>query len=216
MQSRFGRRTGFTLIELLVVIAIISILAAILFPVFARAREGARRTSCLSNLKQIGLACHMYAQDYDELFPVDNHICNPHLRLLTQVMPYVRNYQIFYCASARKMGISYLMDTPANQAAGNISYYYWSFDQLPSTAPPASPPEYLGWIDRSFYLQKYGNTVRIMSEMWDTDYWMACDWYAKPLSYGSGVHGGGYASLNILYVDGHVKYSPRQASLEFK
>src|SRR5579872_3878616 len=60
------RRTGFTLIELLVVIAIIAILAAILFPVFARAREQARKTSCLSNLKQIGTASMMYAQDYDE------------------------------------------------------------------------------------------------------------------------------------------------------
>lgn len=63
------RRRGFTLIELLVVIAIISILAAILFPVFARARENARRTSCLSNLKQIGLGIMMYVQDYDETYP---------------------------------------------------------------------------------------------------------------------------------------------------
>ncbi|MCC6731235.1 MAG: prepilin-type N-terminal cleavage/methylation domain-containing protein [Chthonomonadales bacterium] len=63
-------RRGFTLIELLVVIAIIAILAAILFPVFARAREQARATSCLSNTKQLGLAIQMYAQDYDEKLPV--------------------------------------------------------------------------------------------------------------------------------------------------
>src|SRR6476659_6898905 len=64
----FGRKhRGFTLIELLVVIAIIAILAAILFPVFAQARERARSAACLSNLKQIGLAFAMYAQDYDEV-----------------------------------------------------------------------------------------------------------------------------------------------------
>jgi prepilin-type N-terminal cleavage/methylation domain-containing protein/prepilin-type processing-associated H-X9-DG protein len=63
-------RSGFTLIELLVVIAIIAILAAILFPVFAQAREQARKTSCLSNMKQTGLAVNMYVQDYDETFPL--------------------------------------------------------------------------------------------------------------------------------------------------
>jgi prepilin-type N-terminal cleavage/methylation domain-containing protein len=67
-------RSGFTLIELLVVIAIIAILAAILFPVFAQAREKARQTSCLSNLKQIGLAFKMYVQDYDEKWPQNGQI----------------------------------------------------------------------------------------------------------------------------------------------
>jgi prepilin-type N-terminal cleavage/methylation domain-containing protein/prepilin-type processing-associated H-X9-DG protein len=72
MSFRVGKSTfkGFTLIELLVVVAIISLLAAILFPVFARARESARKSSCLSNLKQIGLGWMMYTQDYDEVAPL--------------------------------------------------------------------------------------------------------------------------------------------------
>lgn len=69
MNFKFSSKKGFTLIELLVVIAIIAILAAILFPVFARARENARRASCQSNLKQIGLGILQYAQDYDERYP---------------------------------------------------------------------------------------------------------------------------------------------------
>src|SRR5688572_2846551 len=67
------KRRGFTLIELLVVIAIIAILAAILFPVFAQAREQARTASCLSNLKQLGLGFKMYAQDYDENWPMGTY-----------------------------------------------------------------------------------------------------------------------------------------------
>src|ERR671934_1073768 len=69
MHTRTELRSGFTLIELLVVIAIIAILAAILFPVFAQAREKARQAGCLSNLKQIGTATMLYVQDYDETYP---------------------------------------------------------------------------------------------------------------------------------------------------
>ena len=69
MKDLLSKSKGFTLIELLVVIAIIAILAAILFPVFAQAREKARQTTCLSNSKQIGLAMFMYTEDYDEVFP---------------------------------------------------------------------------------------------------------------------------------------------------
>lgn len=101
MSPRVGRRGGFTLIELLVVIAIIAILAAMLFPVFARAREKARQTSCLSNLRQLGLALHMYVQDY-EAYPLHSHkeLGNPGRRWMRMVTPYVRNQQLHHCPSA--------------------------------------------------------------------------------------------------------------------
>lgn len=93
-------RAAFTLIELLVVIAIIAILAAILFPVFARARENARRTSCLSNLKQIGLGFKQYTQDYDEKFPVSyNPVGGELLDWAMAMQPYVKSAQIFQCPS---------------------------------------------------------------------------------------------------------------------
>ena len=110
--------SAFTLIELLVAIAIIAILAAILFPVFAQAREKARQTSCLSNIKQIGLGLLMYTQDYDEQFPRADYTLpagtpsplNPaasggfagrinHYKWQTWVLPYIKNTQIFFCPS---------------------------------------------------------------------------------------------------------------------
>jgi prepilin-type N-terminal cleavage/methylation domain-containing protein/prepilin-type processing-associated H-X9-DG protein len=125
MQGRNSRRTmrpslppkanhAFTLIELLVVIAIIAILAAILFPVFAQAREKARQATCLSNLKQIGLGMMQYVQDYDELYPGTNFaIAHPRNRLNlpdgrfyqgniawpVQIYPYVKNVGVFSCIS---------------------------------------------------------------------------------------------------------------------
>ncbi len=99
------KRHGFTLIELLVVIAIIAILAAILFPVFARAREKARQTSCLSNMKQLTLGMLMYVQDYDETVPgwKVSGDCNDNQVYQWQhvVLPYVKNYQVFICPSSQ-------------------------------------------------------------------------------------------------------------------
>ena len=88
---------GFTLIELLVVIAIIAILAAILMPVFARARENARRTSCASNLKQIGSAAMLYVHDYDETFP--KGVLWPGTVWYEQFYPYTKNGGVFRCPS---------------------------------------------------------------------------------------------------------------------
>lgn len=103
-------RKGFTLIELLVVIAIIAILAAILFPVFAQAREKARSASCMSNGKQIGLAVMMYVQDYDERYSLNRlgissdgtGACNDATRCgtwRTNAYPYIKNWQVFKCPS---------------------------------------------------------------------------------------------------------------------
>ncbi len=101
-------RRGFTLIELLVVIAIIAILAAILFPVFARAREKARQTSCLSNVKQLALGALMYTQDFDEKHPYcyfivaaghDDGVSREGYTMMSAILPYLKNVQIFKCPS---------------------------------------------------------------------------------------------------------------------
>jgi prepilin-type N-terminal cleavage/methylation domain-containing protein/prepilin-type processing-associated H-X9-DG protein len=92
------RARGFTLIELLVVIAIIAILAAILFPVFAQARESARKASCLSNMKQLGTATIMYVQDYDGAYPLAWYE-KAQWGFDVVLFPYVKNYQIYECPS---------------------------------------------------------------------------------------------------------------------
>jgi len=99
------KKKGFTLIELLVVIAIIAVLAAILFPVFSRARENARRASCMSNLKQIGLALMQYTQDYDESYPVSrmgyylSDGTTP-VRWYHVLQPYAKSYQVWVCPTS--------------------------------------------------------------------------------------------------------------------
>ena len=122
-SSRAERvRAGFTLIELLVVIAIIAILAAILFPVFARARENARRASCQSNLKQIGIGILQYTQDYDESFPISSTQVITNTPGVTVgwadgIQPYVKSIQVFQCPSE---------PFPSNAdptAAGYTDYY---------------------------------------------------------------------------------------------
>lgn len=115
MRTRL--RHGFTLIELLVVIAIIAILAAILFPVFAQAREKARAASCLSNLKQIGLGIMMYVQDYDETYPTAYQYKNNtattnggsaggYIHYSAMIQPYIKNTNIWVCPSDANRGIA--------------------------------------------------------------------------------------------------------------
>lgn len=117
------KRKGFTLIELLVVIAIIAILAAILFPVFAQAREKARQASCTSNTKQLGLAFLMYAQDYDEIYPTAWNNW-PRTVWAHDIQPYVKNLQLMTCPSrptrsfSGRVGTSY----PADEADRRMGY----------------------------------------------------------------------------------------------
>jgi prepilin-type N-terminal cleavage/methylation domain-containing protein/prepilin-type processing-associated H-X9-DG protein len=108
-------RRAFTLIELLVVVAIIAILAAILFPVFAQAREKARQTSCLSNGRQIGLAFRMYADDYDGYLPLTTFPL-PSNSWTDQCQPYIKNRQIYRCPSDKSTN----WDTPQNPPASII------------------------------------------------------------------------------------------------
>ena len=122
--TRKSAKSAFTLIELLVVIAIIAILAAILFPVFARARENARKTSCLSNLKQIGLGVLQYTQDYDERYPMryyggagDRQEANSWRR---QIFPYVKSTQLFACPSNTRNSTLAFDSTDANLTSAGL------------------------------------------------------------------------------------------------
>ncbi len=149
-------RNAFTLIELLVVIAIIAILAAILFPVFAQAREKARQTSCASNLKQIGTAFAMYAQDYDERLPDRRDLklslpggyrpwtsfpaSDPRGAWASLTLqPYVKNYAIWSCPSVAgsAMGnaiqVKQTLDTTLNSPVTH--YWLWRFDRAEDPIP---------------------------------------------------------------------------------
>lgn len=124
------KRNAFTLIELLVVIAIIAILAAILFPVFAQAREKARQASCLSNARQIGMGVRMYVQDYDETFPIwhaySKKTAAIHYGIEGDLQPYLKNLQIFKCPNDVG-GPFQRTDVPGTNsyfAAYGSSYYF--------------------------------------------------------------------------------------------
>lgn len=187
-------RRGFTLIELLVVIAIIAILAAILFPVFARAREQARRSACLSNLKQLALAALMYGQDYDELLPVGATQGNPLLNVVQGLEPYVKNRQVFYCPSITVL-VAYnplLAPTDANWAAGNIGYYYWSMYGIHAHTGPflAAHPA------RQLTLASSTN-LWLWSDVFGAFYWNQ----GAPFVHNMPK----WSFTNVAFMDGHVK-----------
>lgn len=128
-----SKKRGFTLIELLVVIAIIAILAAILFPVFGRAREQARKIACLSNLKQLSTALSMYLQDWDEYFPMNWRLGDGMVYTFYHaLLPYIKNAQVFLCPSDSApvsmsdfsaLGVQFAPLDPSSPTGGAASYH---------------------------------------------------------------------------------------------
>jgi prepilin-type N-terminal cleavage/methylation domain-containing protein/prepilin-type processing-associated H-X9-DG protein len=195
------RRKGFTLIELLVVIAIIAILAAILFPVFARAREAARATACKNNLKQLGTAAMMYLQDYDEQFfprytqssggPQIWWINSPGQPTLLD--PYVKNSQVSYCPNDKvRIGYGY----NALLIGGNISQ-----------ASIQYPADMVLFADdtfgnRTLYAPGQGRTT--WGQNFTNPGGLATASLVEGKNFPYGRHSDG---INVAFADGHVKFS---------
>ena len=197
-------RSGFTLIELLVVIAIIAILAAILFPVFARARENARRSSCQSNLKQIALGVKQYTQDYDEKYVKQSSATANNLGTLAAydswpvaIQPYLKSFQIFACPSATDSTST--PPTPNSVPFPSVNSYFYS--------------EVLN--GRALAAVKSPSTIIQVHEFQTTK--VA---YLRPRVGGTGyqewMNGPTYDNnhfegANFLFADGHVKYRMRNS-----
>ena len=202
------RKRAFTLIELLVVIAIIAILAAILFPVFARARESARRTGCASNMKQINLAIQMYAQDNDEVLPRQEGDFGSYATAtvacwINGTMPYVKNQAVWYCPSSSKH------PGAPPQGASDSNYWYnghASGKSLGAIDRPADSILFSEWAYRSSVtgLRPYPNE---RCGIPDPDPSCPDPWHQY--SEWGNNHGTGDANLrggNWPYSDGHVKF----------
>jgi prepilin-type N-terminal cleavage/methylation domain-containing protein/prepilin-type processing-associated H-X9-DG protein len=222
--ARAGR--GFTLIELLVVIAIIAILAAILFPVFAQAREKARASTCVSNVRQMGVAAVMYAQDYDEIYPgmwqwspfaIRNHAqyILPGQKITPetecQTCPYVKNAGVYVCPSNGKehsYGYAYpTMWGPTSAKVGN-----YDVPQGPSLAAFARPADTVMIIDSGAWAGTPQSTAldprtpRLTDTGYPYVYQPGTNKWSAPLP----LHN---EMANITFVDGHCKSMRPQATV---
>jgi prepilin-type N-terminal cleavage/methylation domain-containing protein/prepilin-type processing-associated H-X9-DG protein len=208
-------RRGFTLIELLVVIAIIAILAAILFPTFAQAREKARQAACFSNCKQIGLAYQMYAQDYDEAaVPGCNFNAGYDQKKDSRawydglLAPYVKNERVFQCPSFRPspypsyqiMFIGYDPKSKAIPPFSNNGHDNRTQIKTVRLAQAARPSEVLLTLENTAGHEVKGGSPWYRLWSWP-DYWDPTEWDWEKEQ--PGKHFGGH---NSLYVDGHVRW----------
>jgi prepilin-type N-terminal cleavage/methylation domain-containing protein/prepilin-type processing-associated H-X9-DG protein len=233
VEQRSGRaRLGFTLIELLVVIAIISILAAIIFPVFAAAREKARETTCLSNLRQIGLAVEMYQDDANGIMPNRKDLksslpggympwapawptSDPRCGWAAVVFsPYTKSGAIWACPDVAGNKIGMALEVPqATSTAPNATttyYWMWRFDRFDDSTPPE---DFWGLTDAEAVAElDAANDPKLVPEYPQStaDVEMAEDPYfprtVKTVPNdikGLAVHFGG---RNRLFLDGHVQW----------
>lgn len=210
MGARSRNRQGFTLIELLVVIAIVALLAAILFPVFARAREQARKSTCTSNLRQIAQAFELYTSDYGYLPPYCNKLDNgfPNAPqtdgslFVEALQPYIRNHQVFFCPSdmyAGKHTPVYQPDVTEHRYT-SYCFNWWSYYQWKLTGSPAPQDQPL---DTSLFTEDPGST---MNGSTTSTAWLAHDalWHTEELG-GPPInpHSGGCMQV---WMDGHCKF----------
>ncbi|MFN3651589.1 MAG: prepilin-type N-terminal cleavage/methylation domain-containing protein [Armatimonadota bacterium] len=220
MQPKHRIRRGFTLIELLVVIAIIAILAAILFPVFAQARDKARSTACLSNMRQLGSALQMYLQDYDETFhkganmrgmPAMNGFgANSKIDGWDNwpwfYGPYVKNVGVFDCPTSPDDTYELTRTNWGND--GNYAYNYSGL-----TRDEGTPPRILAELDDpsgTFVFFDSGDTqVRAGNNDWpglleELDLNLTCgeNRFSRYTKESALRHAG---RLNMVYADGHAK-----------
>ncbi len=220
------RRRAFTLIELLVVIAIIAILAAILFPVFAQAREAARKTSCLNNTKQFGTATMMYVQDYDELYPLsvypDMSTGSPRaFSVYDAVLPYSKNAGIMTCPSGptEMDWVALLTQGPPagcfggamGTSMGNFRYFSYNANYAifqegvgnPIFGASASPPTALASLprpaDTTIFYDGY-----LCGPLCSGAYGNACQ-FNSPITV-PGKKPRHHDGVSVTYADGHAKY----------